>query len=89
MSPDQALLKACVAVGGKAELARQIGVSANYLSQMTRGERPIPVERCAAIEQATSSSVMRWDLRPLDWWRVWPELRDRADAPAIPEERAA
>jgi len=81
MTSRAALLHACAEVGGKAELARQIGVSANYLSQMTRGERPIPVERCPSIEAATAGKVMRWDLRPDDWWTIWPELTARKDAP--------
>lgn len=42
-------------------------------------------ENCVAIEQATDSAVRRWDLRPSDWWLIWPELIDVEGAPAIPE----
>lgn len=46
-------------------------------------------ENCTAIEQATGRAVMRWDLRPDDWWRIWPELiSDEHPAPAVPTERA-
>ena len=40
-------------------------------------------ENCTAIEQATAGKVMRWDLRPEDWPRIWPELIGREGAPAI------
>lgn len=33
-----------------------------------------PIERCAAIERATSGQVTRRDLRPDDWHLIWPEL---------------
>jgi len=36
--------------------------------------RPIPIERCPAIEKATDGQVSRRDLRPDDWWLIWPEL---------------
>ena len=29
---------------------------------------------CVAIEKATAGVVMRRDLRPDDWYRIWPEL---------------
>ena len=38
-------------------------------------------ENCVAIEQATDSRVMRWDLRPEDWARIWPELIGSCGAP--------
>jgi DNA-binding transcriptional regulator YdaS (Cro superfamily) len=38
---------------------------------------------CVAIERATGKKVRRWDLRPDDWHRIWPELLDDPDAPKI------
>lgn len=32
---------------------------------------------------------MRWDLRPTDWHKIWPELRERPDAPPIPSTSAS
>lgn len=40
-------------------------------------------ENCAAIEKATRGLVMRWDLRPHDWDRIWPELKKAKGAPAV------
>lgn len=54
------------------------------VSQWSSGLKPVPVVRCPAIEQATSRAVMRWDLRPDDWWRIWPELVGAEGAPAVP-----
>lgn len=46
-------------------------------------------ENCVAIEQATGGAVMRWDLRPDDWSRIWPELIGADGAPEIAEPKAA
>lgn len=71
-----AAAKAC---GGLARLAQQIGASTQTVSNW-RG-RGAPVEQCAAIERATSGVVRRWDLRPDDWWKIWPELVGQPGAP--------
>lgn len=41
-------------------------------------------ENCVAIEKATGGAVRRWDLRPDDWWLIWPELIRAKGAPPIP-----
>ena len=40
-------------------------------------------ENCVAIEMATDRRVMRWDLRPEDWARIWPELVGSKGAPEV------
>ena len=67
--------KACDIVGSQAEMSRRIGVSKGMVAQMYRGLRPVPVEHCRPIEDATNKAVMRWDLRPNDWHKIWPELK--------------
>jgi DNA-binding transcriptional regulator YdaS (Cro superfamily) len=71
--------------GAAATLARQIGVSPVMVSQWAGGVKPTPTERCADIEKATEGAVKRWDLRPDDWHRIWPELIGADGAPAVPE----
>lgn len=44
------------------------------------GRKPSP-EFAVAIEQASNGAVMRWDLRPDDWHRIWPELVSVKGAP--------
>jgi len=51
---------------------------------MWKSRGVVPIEHCAAIEAATARAVMRWDLRPDDWWRIWPELIGTPGAPAVP-----
>lgn len=79
-----AIEKACAAVGSQSKLARALAVSDPTVSQWVKGQRPVPVERCVAIERATAGAVMRWDLRPRDWADIWPELAARPDAPPAP-----
>lgn len=57
-----------------ASLARKLDISPVLISQWRTGIRPIPIERCPAIEQATSGAVTRKELRPDDWHLIWPEL---------------
>lgn len=55
---------------------------------MWRSRASVPAVHCAAIEAATGGAVRRWDLRPDDWDRIWPELIGQAGAPAV-EAKAA
>lgn len=60
-----AIKKSVEAVGGRqAELARRVGVTPAAVTQWVRGRRPVPPERCRAIEDATGGAVTRYDLRP-------------------------
>lgn len=75
--------KACDLVG-PANLARLLGVTPQAINEWKKKKRPIPLDRCTQIEQATNGAVTRKDLRPDDWHLIWPELaggtkRRRAD----------
>jgi len=75
---------ACLVVGSQAEMARILGVSPAMVNQLTNGSRPVPIEHCLAIERATDGQVTRQELRPDDFWRIWPDLAHLA-----PTESAA
>lgn len=60
--------------GRGAAVAECVGVHPVMVSQWASGTKPIPIERCAAVERATSGEVTRRDLRPEDWHEHWPEL---------------
>ena len=60
--------------GAISNLAKQIGAHVPDVSRWVTGERPVPIERCVAIERATGGVVTRRDLRPDDWQDIWPEL---------------
>lgn len=80
MSPIQA---AITRVNGQAALAALIGVKQQHVwNWANRGDR-IPPEHCVSIEQATAGAVMRWDLRPDDWMRIWPELIGQSGSPKV------
>lgn len=60
-----------------ANLAAKITVAPSLISQWKNGVRPIPDDRCPAIEFATAGAVTCEELRPdLVWVRVpdtaWP-----------------
>lgn len=75
--------------GNATQLAEALAIDLSFLSQMATGHRPISAERCVLIEKSTGGSVRRWDLRPDDWHRIWPELIGKRGAPAVPSERTA
>lgn len=72
--------------GRCARLARAIGISPAYLWQMAHGRRPVPPGVVPKIEAESNLAVRRWDLRPDDWHRIWPELRDDTGAQATGSE---
>lgn len=72
--------KACSIVGGQTALAKAIGVTTPTVNQWVSGIRPVPVERCVAIELATGGKVSRKHLRPNDWKKIWPELESKKAA---------
>ena len=61
--------------GRAAALARALGVKPVVVSRWGSGAKPVPIERCLAVERVTDGLVRRQDLRPKDWWVVWPELQ--------------
>lgn len=69
-------------------LARMIGESPSFVNQWVNRNRPVPIPTCVLIEQATDRAVCRWELRPNDWHRIWPELIGIEGAPAVPEPEA-
>lgn len=77
-----ALNKAIETAGGVGVLASSIGVTQTAVSNW-RVRGTVPAVHCAAIEQC--AGVMRWELRPDDWHRIWPELIGADGAPAVPE----
>ena len=76
-------IKRCIeAVGGRqAELARRVGVTPGAVTQWVQGRRPIPPERCRAIEAATGGVVTRYELRP-DVFGAAPAKGEEGDANA-------
>jgi DNA-binding transcriptional regulator YdaS (Cro superfamily) len=83
MNPVQ---RAVEHAGSQTLLASKLKITQPTVSEWSRGERPVPIEKCVDIERVTDGAVMRWDLRPSDWHRIWPELIGIKGAPPIPEQ---
>lgn len=47
------------------------------------GRLPSP-ENCLAIERATDKAVTRQELRPDDYWLIWPDLPAPAGSSPVP-----
>ena len=74
-----------------AAFARDLGLHPDQVRQWRHGHenrQPSP-ENSTAIEAKTDRAVMRWDLRPEDWHRIWPELIGMSGAPSVPAPEAA
>lgn len=73
--------------GGVAALAQSLGISTVYLLQIAarQGGREAGAELAVRIEGETARAVRRWDLRPTDWWLIWPELIGAEGAPEVPQ----
>ena len=71
MSP---LEKAIGIAGSQSSLASAIRGTPQLVNNWLRRGGLVPVEYCARVEKATG--ITRRDLRPDDWWLIWPELID-------------
>ncbi len=84
MSSLSALDQAIRIHDGVAKLAAAIGVSQSAISNWRSRGTSIDALHCAEIEAICKKAVRRWDLRPDDWHRIWPELIGTEGAPPVP-----
>lgn len=70
--------------GNATRLAASLEIPLTYLSQMAAGDRSTSPEKAFSIERFTRGQVTRQELRPDDFWRIWPDL-----AHLTPEAKAA
>ena len=59
-----------------AETIERTGVTYSYLRLIGYGHKQPSAKAATGIEQATHGHVTRRELRPEDWWLIWPELKD-------------
>jgi len=72
--------------GRTARVAAATSLSTSFLSQIANGVRPCPADTVPALEAICGFAVRRWDLRPNDWHRIWPELIGTEGAPQVAAE---
>lgn len=68
------IAKAAAVVGSQVALAALLDVTKAAVGQWKLPGRQVPIEHCLAIERATGGHVNRAQLRPRDYWRIWPDL---------------
>lgn len=83
----EALDQAITLLGGVVSAANKLPKVNRYQVIQQWRYAGVPIEHCPAIEAATNGAVTRRDLRPDDWWEIWPELVT-PEFPA-PKQRAA
>lgn len=64
LSEETAIQRAVRLMGGPSEAARKINCNQSFVSQMTRGDRPVPPKRAVQIEVVLKGAVTRQDLCP-------------------------
>jgi len=71
-------------LGGTVAVARRIKARPASVSEWRKKHIPEGrlIELGAQIERA--GIMRRWDLRPDDWHRIWPELIGAEGAPPVP-----
>lgn len=75
MSEIHPIDKAAKCLGVSLEgLGLLLGVTKGAVSQWKGDGRNVPVEHCVSIMRATSGVVTRQELRPDDYWLIWPDL---------------
>ena len=67
---NQHIASAIKALGSGAGLAREIGRSPQFVSQLLSGARQVPAEVCPLIERSTGGLVRCEHLRPDVAWSV-------------------
>jgi hypothetical protein len=72
----------------RADLARRAGTSFLHLRNVAFSGKACGIQLAVDIEHATGA-VRRWDLRPDDWHRIWPELIGTDGAPEVPAAQEA
>lgn len=75
MSDFQPIRDACDFAGGITALAHKLGIAPQVVHRWASGQQTVPVVRCVEIEELTGGAVTRKQLRPDDWYQIWPELR--------------
>ena len=60
----KAIKKAIDIAGSQSELARQMGVTPQFIHQVYKKGTPLPSVHCKTIKKITNGQVMEWELRP-------------------------
>lgn len=65
------------------EIAGKCEIGSDYLYQVLTGRKFPSPALCLAIERATNGQVTRQELRPGDYWLIWPDLAHLAPTESV------
>jgi DNA-binding transcriptional regulator YdaS (Cro superfamily) len=85
---DHAIDRVARVLGSQNEIAALVGVTKAAVAQWKLPGRRVPAEHCVVIERTTGGVVSRRELRPDDWWLIWPELVTDEHPVPTPAEQA-
>ena len=63
--------------GVRAAVMSATGVSPQAITNWK--SRGVPIEYCATVAKVSSGQVTREELRPDDYWMIWPDLQAPAE----------
>lgn len=76
-----AIEKAIRLAGSQAALGRLVGKKQPHIHKWLNSKNALKADHCVLLEDRIG--VTRQELRPLDYWVVWPELqRPQAEEPS-------
>ncbi|WP_050450310.1 transcriptional regulator [Achromobacter spanius] len=76
--PSYEALKKAIALAGTQEaLAQMLGVTQPAVNKMLKSKAPLGAHHCVRI--MTHLGISRQELRPTDYWEVWPDLPEPSD----------
>lgn len=55
-------------------LAEKCGIGDDYLYQVLTGRKVGSPELCFSLEKQSEGALTRQQLRPTDFWKIWPDL---------------
>lgn len=66
------------------KFAKRCETTRGHLQNVMYGQRPCATDLAVSIERETGMVCRRWELRPDDWHKHWPELIGVEGAPPVP-----
>ena len=63
-----------MSVDDREDFASRCETSSAHLRNVGYGQRPCGEKLAVLVERESAHVVTRRDLRPDDWWLIWPEL---------------
>ena len=67
----------------RANFALRAGTTTGHLNNVVYETRTASAALTRSIALLTLRQVAEWDLRPHDWFRIWPELVGHVEAPEV------